>query len=378
MTGTHVQPGHGRLEDRRNNFTAVRLMLAGVVLASHVLMIPHGQPAPGGLHAALDTMSQFALDGFFILSGYMLAASLARSSDMTGFAIARVLRIFPGIIAAALVVVFGLGLAFTSLGSADYLSAPETWAALAKLITQADPLTGLPGVFETHPRGEANTPLWTIRYELMCYAAAGLLAGLGAWRSRVGFWAVTLLALTASVGFQTVDYNGPLDDTLYAGARFGAAFMIGAAFFRYRDRIPLTWPWIVVEIGLAVVLKDTPAGPVMAQFATAFVVLGLGFLVLPGGSGRVVRGLPDISYGVYILHWPIGQAAYALNPEISPLALLAIMAIGAVGAGAVMRLCVEKPALAAKPHLRAWIAGHSQRQPRRRTTRVDPALASSS
>ena len=90
--------GHGRLEDRANNFTAMRIGFAVLILYGHALMLPQGLPMTGAWAVFVDTVVQYALDGFFILSGYMLAASLFHSRDMTGYWLSRGLRIFPGLI----------------------------------------------------------------------------------------------------------------------------------------------------------------------------------------------------------------------------------------------------------------------------------------
>lgn len=40
--------GHGRLEDRSNNFTAMRIGFAVLILYVHALMLPQGLPMTGG------------------------------------------------------------------------------------------------------------------------------------------------------------------------------------------------------------------------------------------------------------------------------------------------------------------------------------------
>ena len=66
---------HGRLEDRSNSFTAIRIGFAFLVLYGHAIMLPQGLPVTGEWAVLVDNSVQFALDGFFILSGYMIAAT---------------------------------------------------------------------------------------------------------------------------------------------------------------------------------------------------------------------------------------------------------------------------------------------------------------
>ena len=92
-------------------------------------------------------------------------------------------------------------------------------------------------------------------------------------------------------------------------------------------------------------------GPVMLQIALAWLYLWVGFLDVPGRIGKALREVEDVSYGVYILHWPLGMMLFALMPGLGYNALFALMLVSAIAAGWVLRVTVEKPALAMKPHL---------------------------
>jgi peptidoglycan/LPS O-acetylase OafA/YrhL len=347
---------HGRLEDRSNNFTAIRTAFALLVLLGHAIMLPMGLPIHGDFPVFIDNSVQFALDGFFILSGYMIAASLMRSGDMTNYALSRVLRILPGLIAAMLVLWLVVGPLFTTLPLGAYLSDPQTGLFPLLIVFQADPMASLPGVFADHPLTYMNGPLWTIRYELLAYLAAGLLAVAGIFRSKWGILAVFVAAAALS-DFEAIwPYTGMGEGTLFAAARFGGAFMTGAVMFAWRDRIPLAPGWAALLVLAAIALKDTPAAMISGQIAMAYATLWLGYVQLPGRTGKAVREVEDISYGIYILHWPIGQAMLALFPLAGAGLLLLVMLPGAVVSGWLMRVLVERPALAAKSRIRGLFA----------------------
>lgn len=352
---------HGRLEDRANNFTAIRIFFAFLVLAGHAVMLPMGLPITGAFPEFLDGAVQFALDGFFILSGYMIAASLMRSHDMTHYALARVFRIFPGLIAAMLILWLVTGPLFTGLSPAQYWSDAETWLFPVRIVFQIDPQASLPGVFASHPLTDMNGPLWTIRYELLAYLAAGMLAAIGLFRNRWGILAVFAAAALLSDVEMLMPYEGMGSGTLFAAARFGGAFMTGAVMFAWRDRIPLAPGWAALLILAAVFLRDTPASMITGQIAMAYVTLWAGFALIPGRAGKAIREVEDVSYGVYILHWPIGQMALALFPGAGAAFLFAIMVPGALVSGWLMRVGIEKPAMAMKPRRRT------------RQTRLTPA-----
>ena len=349
MLNSLFKPGHGRLEDKSNTFTALRIGFALLILYGHAIMIPIGLPIYGEWAVFIDTIVQFALDGFFILSGYMIAASLARSSDMLSYSLSRFLRIFPGLIFTVLILWLVVGPLFSELSFAEYWSHEQTWAFPFMVLSQADPMAGLPDVFNASPVGEAmDGPLWTIRYELLAYLGVGILAAMGLFqRARmVIIWAV--LVSIGSVFYQIFGYTGIGDDTIGSLARFAPAFLIGSAFYAGRDHLHLSPGYVGLALLAAFSSQGNALGPVMTQIAIAWLFLSLGYLDIPGKIGERVRNIEDVSFGIYIMHWPIGMMAFSLFPESSSTALFAMMLPTAIAAGWVQRVYIEKPTLKMK------------------------------
>ncbi len=352
--------GHGRLEDKSNTFTAMRIVFALLVVYAHAVLIPMGLPYHGVWPEFVDATVQLALDGFFILSGYMITASLLHRSDMLSFTLSRVLRIFPGLIAAVLLMWLVVGPLFTDLLIGDYFTNAQTLQFPLMVLSQADPMAGLPEVFNASPiGGTMNGALWTIRYELLAYLGVGLLAAFGLYRHRSLILVWAGLAVVFGALYPIIGYSGPGDDTISTMARFGPAFMIGAGFYAARDQLPLSAGYVGLALLAAFASQGTVLGPVMLQIALAWLYLWVGFLDVPGRIGKALREVEDVSYGVYILHWPLGMMAFALIPGLGANALFAIMTVSAIAAGWVLRVTVEKPALAMKSPLLGWM-----RQPR--------------
>ena len=344
--------GHGRLENKSNTFTAMRIVFAIVVVYAHAILIPMGLPYHGVWPEFVDATVQLALDGFFILSGYMITASLLHRPDMTSFTLSRVLRIFPGLIATVLLMWLVVGPLFTGLPLGEYWSHAQTLQFPLLVISQADPLAGLPEVFNASPVGQAmDGALWTIRYELLAYLGVGLLAAVGLYRHRSLILVWAGLAAAFGVAYQIFGYSGIGEGTIGSMARFGPAFMIGAGFYAARDQIPLSAGYVGLALLAAFASQGTAMGPVMLQIALAWLYLWVGFLDVPGRIGKALREVEDVSYGVYILHWPLGMMLFALMPGLGYNALFALMLVSAIAAGWVLRVTVEKPALAMKPHL---------------------------
>jgi peptidoglycan/LPS O-acetylase OafA/YrhL len=352
MLKTLFQSGHGRLEDKSNTFTAMRIAFAVLILYGHAIMIPIGLPIYGEWAVFIDTIVQYALDGFFILSGYMIAASIARSNDMTGYTLSRILRIFPGLIATVLLLWLVVGPLFTELSWTEYWSRGETLAFPLMVLSQADPLAGLPEVFNASPLAAMDGPLWTIRYELLAYLGVGILASIGLFQRGAFVIGWAALACIGSVAFHIWGYSGIGDATIGSMARFAPAFLIGSAFFAARDQVPLSLGYVGLALLAAIVSQGNSLGPVMLQIALAWTFLWIGFLDIPGRLGSALRNIEDVSYGIYILHWPIGMMVFSLYPEMGSSALFAIMLPGSIAAGWVLRVSVEKPALAMKRKIR--------------------------
>ncbi|NJO13828.1 MAG: acyltransferase family protein [Rhizobiales bacterium] len=141
----------------------------------------------------------------------MIARSFDRASSNIRFVAARVLRLFP-----ALLVVLALtmlaGVSVTTLEPARYFSDPATLTYVPRNLSLALLQYPLPGVFADNPIGPAiNGSLWTLFYEVVCYAAVFALGIAGVLRKRWRFAAVfaaILLCFLVSVPVGTARRNG--------------------------------------------------------------------------------------------------------------------------------------------------------------------------
>ena len=73
-----------------NNFTILRLILAMLVVFGHFKILS-GLPIGNIIHSYAD----FAVDAFFIVSGYLIYGSFDNSPRLKSFAIKRFFRIYP-------------------------------------------------------------------------------------------------------------------------------------------------------------------------------------------------------------------------------------------------------------------------------------------
>jgi peptidoglycan/LPS O-acetylase OafA/YrhL len=147
--------------------------------------------------------------------------------------------------------------------------------------------------------------LWTLSWEFLCYIGVAALAVLGLLvRRHIVIWIAVLIWLAEAISF--FDFS-LFPSTQYA-LRFGTIFIVGALVYLYRDRIPDSGRLagvcvIVAMLGMALGhplshVSDWITGP-----ALVYPVLWLG-AHLPLHK---VGGTNDLSYGVYIYAFPVGQ-----------------------------------------------------------------------
>jgi peptidoglycan/LPS O-acetylase OafA/YrhL len=179
----------------------MRLGLAGVVAFVHALAVGFGhQPQVNG-----TTLGDLAVDGFFVLSGFLVTASLLRTRSVSRYLWHRALRIMPAfwvcllVLAVLVAPVLALlqGRAPLSVWTAEQDSAGAFLVRNGALLIQQWGIAGLPvGVPEP---GVLDGSLWTLFYEAVCYGLVVVLAVLGALRRPallaglvVALWGLTI------------------------------------------------------------------------------------------------------------------------------------------------------------------------------------------
>ena len=99
------------INGRNNNFGIIRLVLALLVIVSHVQELIDGNRSNELLTRLFHTRSfgDVAVDGFFVLSGCMILQSWQRVPKLWPYLCKRCLRIYPAFITATLVAAFLIG-----------------------------------------------------------------------------------------------------------------------------------------------------------------------------------------------------------------------------------------------------------------------------
>jgi peptidoglycan/LPS O-acetylase OafA/YrhL len=346
-TGNRRSPLQGLLSDRfnprRNLFDLLRLTLALLVVVDHGIVMRTGGHHTWGRSAIGD----LAVDGFFILSGLLITRSYLSLSSFWRFAWHRLLRIMPGflvcLVVTALVVapVAALltGRSVTSVFTEEPSALRYIWGNAGLLITQYE----IAGLLPENPNPlVVNGALWTLVFEAACYALVGALGALALlrrarWSVPVVAVVVWCLTLAQEAGVEVLVG----DDTL----RLLLAFLIGATMWLYADRVPMrSWLAVVAALVLLISIASLENYRLLGVVPAAYLLIWVGTCLPWSFSLR-----QDLSYGVYIYHWPVLQllAATALVTVPVPVFLLVGGAITGMVAFASWHL-VEHPALLQK------------------------------
>ena len=292
-------------------------------------------------------MGTLAVDGFFLMSGYLVAGSWMRTGRIVPYLRKRILRIYPAFIVVTFAEAFILA---PALSAAIHPFPLKRQLALCfrGIVTLfgydswAGPFVAVPA--NPFPRELAGT-IWTIKYEFACYLLVALLGSIGALRRpRL----VLVLAAASLILYGSGLASHRAGSALAGGtwAQFLAFFMVGSLVYSYRGKFR---PSIVAALGAAVVVCVALLSPAASRWCLP--VFG-GYLVF--AAALVPSRLStwgrygDFSYGIYLWGFSIEQVLVHIRPDISPGALIACAWPLTVIAGILSWFAIEKRFLSQK------------------------------
>jgi peptidoglycan/LPS O-acetylase OafA/YrhL len=299
--------------DMRNNFDVLRLGAAVMVLVSHSFVVA-GAAEPHVGHFPLGTLG---VEIFFAISGFLVAKSWFGQPRLRAFAVKRGLRILPALTVTVVACAFVLGPAVTDESTRGYFATTATYAyPIDNVATTAtggavrDVNHTLPGVFGASPDTSVNRSLWTLPIEVQAYMAiallglAGLLAA-GLPALAAGFFALSVAP--GSIGDLPV-IGWPLEFVRGAdgeNAHLLAVFALSALMYRYRTRISLRADLAAIAAIAAVASLGTPVERPVLVLSIPY--LALFFAYRSWGGLRALTNHADVSYGLYLLAFPVQQ-----------------------------------------------------------------------
>ncbi len=335
------------LDPHRNGLNVIRLALAiGVVLWHSVPLTGRSLDQPA-LQQVFGTLS---VDGFFVISGYLILGSWLARPDLLRYLWARVLRIMPGfwaslIITAAVIAPIGLLLSGAGLPHGYAGGALAFVGGNAGLVINHYDIAGTPSALP-YP-GVWNGSLWTLWYEFVCYLGVAVLGVAGLLRRRFTVLAVFVVVLAFALVESSVApglASGPLGLlrlTPASTARLALMFGAGMMLRQYGHRVPVRAPLLVAAVALIALAAFLPVWELLSALPLAYVLLSAGAAM----RHPRLQFRNDLSYGMYVYAFPIQQVlAGTALVGTSTLAFGVVATVATLPFAAFSWFAVERPA----------------------------------
>lgn len=328
---------------KKNCFDEIRLTLAIIVFFSHAQEI-------SGAFMWPDIFDfNFAIKGFFAISGYLVTKSYFSSASVYDFFEKRVRRIYP---AYSAVIGYGflIGLAITSLSFGEFFTSSSTYKYLFfNLIFLNFLQPTIPGVFEGWTISAVNGALWTIKIEIMLYLLIPLIVFL--YRKIGMFTGFCLMFAGGVLWFTcfTYGFDHPMGVVLARQFPGQLPYFVMGSFLAAKEFRPGV-RYALFLVSAVYLLLDVPPG--ISDYANMVMyplfVIGLSQIgVLSVGVGRI----GDLSYGVYLFHFPTLQLLkYFGLFELYPYGTLIAGAFITLGLAYVSWIFVERKFLRRSSH----------------------------
>ena len=312
----------------KNNFDLIRLFLAFSVCFAHLGEV-------SGVSAFLPLANYFysgiAVDCFFVVSGFLIFRSFHRSSSIRSYLNKRVRRIYPAYLTVILAVAFLLPLFFSNLTENILFSNIWLRYLSSNLVFLNFLQPDLPGIFSSNPLQVINAPLWTIKVEIMFYLSVPLIFLLLKKKRQ---WLPLCCLYAASVAYSFIFLTMHNQSGLEVYLKLEKQLPGQLSFFLSGGGLYLYYPffkkhWKILLSAAAVILIAASQNSNIAfplypiSLATLVICVTLIFPYL-GNWGK----FGDMSYGVYIYHFPIIQiftacSLFAARPWLGFIVLIA-------------------------------------------------------
>lgn len=233
-----------RTGDRNNNFKLIRFIASSLVIFYHSYILTGTEGEP--LYRFGLSFGHVAVDIFFITSGFLVAGSFFSRKKLLSFILARILRIFPGLIVCVLFCVFVVGLIYTDMPKDLYVKNENTHHFLFyNMLLLYRPLQFfLPGVFINNPyQFVVNGSLWTLPWEIKMYSSLVVIKALYFIRREVIDKIVKILIISIAIistSFYLFYYYAEWGLPHHL-LRFSSMFFIGSSFWVLKNRIFLSY-----------------------------------------------------------------------------------------------------------------------------------------
>lgn len=335
---------------RDNSIDHLRLFAAFAVVLGHSWHIALGSDAKVPLQDwTLIGFHSLAVHVFFFLSGLLVTQSAVRLSDAPlVYAKKRIMRIFPALLANALLVPVALVLANAWIGVGPEELARYSLRLVSLISVQYEHV----GAFSQNPFPAAiNGSVWSLRHEIIVYGVLMIASLFGALhhpvRRMIFMVGVTAYIMAGYIAAPMAE--GGLLYMVAEGRHVMTSFLLGVAAHQFAKYVPLH-PVMILP-GIILLIAGQALGSVILNENAVIWLTCVATLLL----AYPARGIPsrltnDISYGVYIYSWPIQQLTvfFALTHfgvALSPIGLFVLCTGPLILVSWMSWVWIERPAL---------------------------------
>lgn len=338
-------PLHDTSSHQNNSFDLIRLFAALTVLIGHALFVYLGFPYDPYLKlTGVFQLGALGVHIFFAVSGYLICGSLLKDRDMGAFALRRSARILPGLFVCVGFCICTGALFFYGPLS-EYLHSMQMLRFILNIFVF--PVANVPNDALCSPNYGCVlvAPFWTLAYEVVCYFILAMTFAAfrnpGAIKAALAaILVVCLIGVIDSIAHGPRPIAFAYGETTLLSMNTGAISSLFGIFFvgaLIRCLPPnLVSEWRYMMLALTIYAASIPAGETAFTIAVTVtlpvIVISLGRRATRASLLLSTR-LGDVSYGVYLYHFPIqvmlwiGVAPYLGRGATFVLALLGTFVI---------------------------------------------------
>jgi peptidoglycan/LPS O-acetylase OafA/YrhL len=343
-----------------NSFNALRLLLSILVVIQHSAFTSgHYFTFSSGI-ISLGTL---AVIGFFAISGFLVAPGIMHGGFVR-YLFRRSARILPAFWCLNIMtVLFFVKIWQGWSRNTRNISISDTCSYLFHNIiffpaSPESPSAGwnlLKGLPVDVPRsGVVNESIWTLPLEFVCYIALGIFVVTLTRFFLIRFEQLFLLVLfifwLVSIYFSTVmpnfwEPNPTLFTTVFGKWPYFISFFIGSALsLRSHSFSSSRFTWFIPLL-LVIAFLSSYKTLMWALFGSTAFAMAIIFL----GSSNILSKLPkkiDISYGIYLYHWPVQQTlVHFYSEQRDRLLFILISLLVSATLAYISAILIEQPAL---------------------------------
>lgn len=297
---------------KTNNFDLLRLLFAIIVAVFHLSELSKIELL-SGIKTYLSP--GVAIDSFFVISGFLIFMSYESSKSLENYASKRLRRIFPGYITVILFCSVFFYFISSKPDFVSYFNIELLKYIFFNVLTLNFLHPSLPGVFENHQFPVVNGALWTIKIEVMFYIAVPLIVYIISKSNKLVVIA-SIYIISILYSYVMVYLNLNLGSEIFLKLERQlpgqlAFFISGVAIYYYYEDFH-NYRFKLLAMSVLVLLINSYVTQVYLLYPASLAIIVLYFATIFKYLGNFGK-YGDLSFGVYIWHFPIIQILLTYN-----------------------------------------------------------------